>query len=140
MIQQTAREDKNILEKYKPVVDSILTRLNKVYPQFSINGDNNIWILKPSGLSRGRGITCMNSFNEILQFLKTNSNQYIAQKYIENPLIILGRKFDIRQWVLVTDLDPLTIWMYDTPYLRFGAEDYKLEEFSNLWNGHTLDK
>jgi len=125
------------LEKYLPIVNSLLQRLRKIFPQISISGEKNIWILKPSGLSRGRGITCINSLNEILKFIKTNSNQYIIQKYIENPLIIKGRKFDIRQWVLVTDLDPLTIWLYDTPYLRFGAEEYKPDDFSNLYSHLT---
>ena len=27
-------------------------------------------------------------------------DKYIAQKYIETPLIVKRRKFDIRQWVL----------------------------------------
>lgn len=48
----------------------------------------------------------------------------MAMKYIENPMIISNRKFDIRQWVLVTSWNPLTIWFWNKPYLRFPAVDY----------------
>ena len=101
-----------------------------------MNGVHNIWIIKPSNLSRGRGISVSNKLSTILDS-HDDSNQIIVQKYIENPLIILGRKFDIRQWVLVTNLNPLTIWIWEEPYLRFGAEDYNINDMSNLFSHLT---
>lgn len=43
----------------------------------------------------------------------------MVQKYIENPLIILQRKFDIRQWVLIEEYSK--VWFYEESYLRFCA-------------------
>jgi len=79
-------------EELKVFVDDHLAQLKHIFPQYAMNGKRNIWIMKPSGLSRGRGIKCVSALNEILLFIKKNSNQYIVQKYIENPLLILGRK------------------------------------------------
>lgn len=39
-------------------------------------------------------------------------------------MIILNKKFDIRQWVVVTSWNPIRIWMFDECYLRFTSDDY----------------
>ena len=65
--------------------------MKEKYPQFSINGENNIWIVKPAGLSRGRGIVCFKHLVEILDQVK-REGQWVAQKYIENPMIVQKRK------------------------------------------------
>jgi hypothetical protein len=36
-------------------------------------------------------------------------------------------------WVLVTNWNPLTIWIFDKPYIRFGAEDYNTKDLNNLY-------
>lgn len=51
---------------------------------------------------------------------------FIVQKYIEDPILIQNKKFDIRQFVLVTGLDPLTVFVFDDCYLRFCTKDYDL--------------
>ena len=108
---------------------SLLEQLKKRYPQFILNGNRNIWIVKPAGLSRGRGINMLSDLKKLQDFIR--GKHYIVQKYIEDPLIILDRKFDIRQWVLVSSWNPLRIWMYKEMYVRFGAEDYNMDMIGN---------
>lgn len=101
-------------------------------------------------LSRGRGIKCFNNLLEIINYIYNKKIPFVCQKYIENPLIINRKKvyhhhkkkkngiyicffvkFDIRQWVLVTNWDPLTIWFYKESYVRFGAEIYDPFDLNN---------
>lgn len=81
---------KRDIAKYIPIIQSLLEKVKHI-PQYELNGEKNIWIMKPSCLSRGRGIVCTNKLNGILASIK-ESNQFIVQKYIENPMIILNRK------------------------------------------------
>lgn len=66
----------------------ILEELKKKYPQFNLNGEKNIWIIKPAGSSRGRGIVLYKQLVEILDLCKQKESQFIAQKYIENTQIV----------------------------------------------------
>ena len=64
-------------------------------------------------LSRGRGIRCYNNLYDIATYCCGGTGQFVVQKYIENPLLIGAKKFDIRQWVYIQDYNPPKIWFYD---------------------------
>merc|ERR1712139_93090 len=53
-------------------------------------------------------------------------------KYIERPLLLFnGRKFDIRQWVLVRSVSPLRVFLFSECYLRLCNEMYDLGDLRN---------
>ena len=79
----------------------------------------NFWILKATNLNRGRGIHVFNSLESLKSLIEEqwkctenigntkqkntkNKVMMIIQKYIERPLLVYKRKFDIRVWVLVS--------------------------------------
>jgi hypothetical protein len=98
----------------------------------------NFWLFKPADFNRGRGIRIFNSLenfkgilSEFLNEMHTTArdqkeNQYVIQKYIESPLLIDGRKFDIRVWVLVTQ--KLSLFFYKEGYVRTSSEVFSLED------------
>jgi hypothetical protein len=117
-------------------VKTVLGGLRVARPQFRIDGDfgQNIWMVKPAAKSRGRGIACFTDLPALSAYTGMGGAgggrraHWVVQKYLENPLLVASRKFDIRQWVLVTDWNPLTVWFYGEAYARFGAEDYTTAE------------
>jgi tubulin monoglycylase TTLL3/8 len=68
---------------------------------------------------------------DILDHTLNKDRQYVVQKYIENPLLIKSRKFDIRQWVLIRNYNPPKVWFYEECYLRFCTEEYNTENVAN---------
>lgn len=81
-------EDETFLEK----IENCIKVLEGKFPQFWMNGVKNIWIVKPAGLSRGRGIATYNNLVEILDHVNSKESQWVVQKYIENPLLMKNRK------------------------------------------------
>uniref|UniRef100_A0A8C3XNC0 Tubulin tyrosine ligase like 2 n=1 Tax=Chelydra serpentina TaxID=8475 RepID=A0A8C3XNC0_CHESE len=86
------------------------------------------WICKPVDLSRGRGILI---FQDIKDFVY--DCMVIVQKYISNPLLISGYKWDLRLYVCVTSFCPLTIYTYEEGLVRFATEKFDLGSLDNVY-------
>jgi hypothetical protein len=52
------------------------------------------------------------------------SSSFVIQKYMEQPLLYGGRKFDIRVWVLVTQ--ELKVYLFKEGYMRLSSNAYDL--------------
>ena len=107
--------------------------------EFHKHPTGSLWIMKPIGKAQGRGIFLFTRMSQVSEWRKTFSwdplnrdeNQvedYIAQRYIENPYLIGGRKFDMRIYVLVTSFNPLTIWICRKGFARFTFTRYNLDK------------
>lgn len=101
--------------------------LNEEYESFLIDkqreeNQNALYILKPVAASCGRGIKLIDS--------KTNVSKkqgILACKYVPNPHLINGLKYDLRVYVLVTSFNPMKVYIYDDGLVRFATEKYNLD-------------
>eukprot|EP00803_Ostreobium_quekettii_P007572 evm.model.scf_1250.2 EVM.evm.TU.scf_1250.2 scf_1250:5774-9632(-) len=82
----------------------------------------NLWIAKPVGSSRGRGIAVVHDPHQV-----SLGDPVVVQRYISNPLLIGCHKFDLRLYVLVTSFNPLEAWLYREGFARFATEEFGLQ-------------
>eukprot|EP00397_Hematodinium_sp_SG-2012_P032465 GEMP01034568.1.p1 GENE.GEMP01034568.1~~GEMP01034568.1.p1 ORF type:complete len:360 (+),score=74.08 GEMP01034568.1:338-1417(+) len=114
---------------------------------------NITWIMKPAGKAQGKGIFLVSKLGQLKKWsnqTKTPSpdgqtgaqkpftpfrEQYIISRYIDNPLLIGGKKFDLRLYVLVTSFRPMKAYLYQNGFCRFCHEQYTTDiaEFDNVF-------
>ncbi|TPP63971.1 Protein polyglycylase TTLL10 [Fasciola gigantica] len=103
--------------------------------------DPPMWISKPIGWNQGKGIFLvrdLDSFNEHLEkrdlearASPTGIPARIIQRYIHNPLLLDGRKFDIRCYMLVANSMPYLV-LYHPGYVRLSMYPYSTQDPSLL--------
>ncbi|XP_043836655.1 probable tubulin polyglutamylase TTLL9 isoform X3 [Dromiciops gliroides] len=107
------------------------------------------WIMKPVARSQGKGIFLFRKLKDIMDWRKLGLcvcqdvgrpddqkddiavENYVAQRYIENPYLIGGRKFDLRVYVLVMSYIPLRAWLYRDGFVRFSNTRFTLSSIDD---------
>ena len=115
-----------------------------------------IWIMKPIGAAQGRGIFLFTKLSEISEWKTDYKNlskpvgskkeddkeveAYVVQRYLQFPLCIGGKKFDMRLYCLVSSFSPLKVYQYRRGFARFTNSLYDSDPqsiydgFSHLTN------
>jgi len=102
--------------------------------------EKSIWILKPQASSCGRGIRLItrDNLNTIPPHKKA-----VVQRYLHQPHLINGVKYDLRLYVVVTSFDPLRVYLFEHGLVRFSTSKYTLKNltsrFAHLTN-YSINK
>ena len=76
--------------------------------------NNSMFIVKPERGCQGRGIFLTKTGDDeaIRRISWHPGTLLVAQRYVGNPFLIDGLKFDLRLYILITSCDPLRIYLY----------------------------
>jgi tubulin monoglycylase TTLL15 len=89
------------------------------------------WIQKSSS---HRGISI-----ETTESVNLDLNDTLIQEYMSNPLLVDGKKFDIGIYVVLTSVDPLRVYVYESEsLLRFCAHPY-IDPTTGSFNESDID-
>jgi hypothetical protein len=71
---------------------------------------------------QGDGIMLIRKLSDIP---KTANQEWIVQPYIDKPLLLGNKKFDLRLYVLISSVCPYICYLNEEGLARFCAEDYQ---------------
>ncbi|KPJ02829.1 PREDICTED: probable tubulin polyglutamylase TTLL1 [Papilio xuthus] len=103
------------------------------------------WIMKPCGKSQGTGIFLINKLSKLKKWSReakipfhpqlSSKESYVISRYIDNPLLIGGKKFDLRLYLLVTSFRPLKAYLFKHGFCRFCTVKYdtSVTELDNMY-------
>ncbi len=109
-----------------------------------------VWIMKPIGSAQGKGIFLFTRLSEISDWKtdyksykpspiapkdeKQDVEAYVVQRYLQYPLLVGGKKFDMRLYALVPNFSPLKVYQYRRGFARFTNSRYS-SDTQDIYNG-----
>ncbi|CAL1281319.1 unnamed protein product [Larinioides sclopetarius] len=92
------------------------------------NDSDKCWIVKPCASARGTGVKVIYKWSQV-----PKNKPFVVQRYISDPYLINGSKFDLRVYVMVPSIEPLRIYIFKDGLVRFASEKYSLanKSFAN---------
>lgn len=90
------------------------------------------FILKPSSASQGDGIFLVQSTSDLRRCGALACGSMVGQRYLANPMLIGGLKFDLRLYVLVSSVRPLRVHLCREGLVRFATSAYEAPQRANL--------
>eukprot|EP01018_Ginkgo_biloba_P028081 Gb_32860 [translate_table: standard] len=119
--------------KFFPRAFVLPNQIPELIPRLNNPQRLRTYILKPDSGCQGRGVVLVQNVSDLKQALGgIGGANLLAQKYLTNPLLLNGYKFDLRIYVLVLSCDPLRLFLYREGLARFCTEKYMKPERGNL--------
>jgi len=83
-----------------------------------------LWIWKPCSQSCGRGIKVLGAVVSEADNKDIARKRGVVQRYVANPLLLNGYKFDLRVYVVVLSYEPLKVYINEEGLVRLATEKF----------------
>ena len=97
----------------------------------TLESTQTTWIMKPSATNKGAEVNVVKDFEKLQSIVNewTDIREWVVQEYIERPLLLRGRKFHIRVYVLA--VGGLKVFVYQHCLVLCALEQYRPEDTEN---------
>ena len=123
----------NMLKHEPKICKKHMMKSYKVDKNFKVN--NKIYIIKPVGKGYYSGygikiITSQKEYDELYPTIKLG--KYIISEYLTNPLLLYKKKFHLRVYFLITDINNQIDWsVLNTFKVITSKKNYKMSDYKN---------
>lgn len=88
-----------------------------------MNNFKDLYILKPTGASCGRGIKVIGKKDTV-----NKKSGYLVSKYLSKPHLLRGYKYDLRIYIVVTCFEPLKAYIFQEGLVRLATQPYSTDK------------
>lgn len=162
----TLREHSRVVSKTSPSAQAKFLKMEEFFPEtyrldikeereafFTVFDETQTWICKPTASNQGKGIFLLRNQEEVaalqakIQSIEEDPSHRkmpfrapqarIVQRYIQNPLLLDGKKFDVRAYLLVACAVPYMVF-FSHGYARLTLNPY--DPGSQDLSGHLTNQ
>ena len=94
--------------------------IKEKFKDYKLSNDN-LWLIKPPNRLQGIGVKILTNFSNLY-------DKGIITHYVPNPLLLHGRKFDLRVYIFISSFLPLKIYFNNEGLVRISVNYYNLDE------------
>ena len=115
------------------------------------------WIVKPTGKAQGKGIFLINKLAQVKRWATgvnapgagarapsqaSREEAHVVSRYVADPLLVGGKKFDLRIYVVVTSYRPLRAYISRLGFARFCNVKYEdaSDDLGNVYSRTSPSK
>ncbi|RHY08172.1 hypothetical protein DYB34_003438 [Aphanomyces astaci] len=96
--------------------------------QFNSDGTSNrAFIIKPDHSCQGRGVFLTKNLKEV-----NKTDIFVAQRYVAHPLLLGGKKFDLRIYIMIASCAPLRVYLFQDGLVRMCTAAYTPPNADNM--------